>query len=154
MMIQRIQSLYLFAASLFYFLYWFFGLEWYQKGYPIIIDLFSYVQGVDIILVIISCIPLLISLLSLLIILLFRYRNYQTRISLINLRLSLFMCLFTVFYFYYSLSALIDIMPSIILEYLMYAAILNPFLSSYLIYCAIKSIRKDNDLVSSIDRIR
>ena len=87
-------------------------------------------------------------------ILLFKSRRSQIRLSLINFRFSLFMCLFTVFYFYHSLSALIDLMPSILLEYLMYAAILNPFLSSYLIFCAIKAIRKDDDLVSSIDRIR
>ena len=153
-MIQRIQSLYLFVAGLFYFVYWFFGLEWYEKGYPIIIDLFNGANEIDIILVLISFIPLLISVVCLLTILLFKSRRSQIRLSLINFRFSLFMCLFTVFYFYHSLSALIDLMPSILLEYLMYAAILNPFLSSYLIFCAIKAIRKDDDLVSSIDRIR
>ena len=53
-MIQRIQSLYLFVAGLFYFLYWFFGLEWYERGYPIIIEFFSYIKWIDFILVIFS----------------------------------------------------------------------------------------------------
>ena len=153
-MIQRIQSLYLFVAGLFYFLYWFFGLEWYEKGYPIIIEFFNYAKGIDVILVIISFIPLIISILCLLTILLFKSRRIQIRLSLINFRFSLIMCLFTVFYFYHALIELIDLMPSVFLEYLMYAAIFNPFLCSYLIYHAIKSIRKDDDLVSSIDRIR
>ena len=153
-MIQRIQSLYLFAAGLCYFLYWFFGLEWYEKGYPIIIDFFNNAKGIDVILEIISFIPLLISLLCLLTILLFKSRPTQIKLSLINFRLSLIMCLFTVFYFYHSLVALIDLMPSKFLELLMYAAILNPFLCSYLIFYALRLIRKDDDLVNSIDRIR
>ena len=153
-MIQRIQSLYLFVAGLFYFIYWFFGLEWYEKGYPIIIEFFNYAKGIDVILVIISFIPLIISLLCLLTILLFKYRRAQIKLSLINFILSLIMCLFTIFYFYHSLTALIDLIPSVFLEYLMYAAILNPFLCTYLIFYAIKSIRKDDDLVSSIERIR
>ena len=53
-MIQRLQSLYLFIAGLCYFLYWFFGLEWYEKGYPIIIDFFNNAKGIDVILEIIS----------------------------------------------------------------------------------------------------
>jgi hypothetical protein len=153
-MIQRIQSLYLFVAGLFYFLYWFFGLKWYEKGYPIIIEFFNYAKGIDVILVIISFIPLIISILCLLTILLFKSRRVQIKLSLINFRFSLIMCLFTVFYFYHALIELIDLMPSVFLEYLMYAAIFNPFLCSYLIFYAIKSIRKDDDLVSSIDRIR
>jgi hypothetical protein len=87
-------------------------------------------------------------------ILLFKSRRAQIKLSLINLRLSMIMCLFTAFYFYHSLTALIELMPSVFLEFLMYAAILNPFLCTYLIFNAIKSIRKDDDLVSSIDRIR
>ena len=153
-MIQRIQSLYLFVAGLFYFIYWFFGLEWYEKGYPIIIEFFSYAKGIDVILVIVSFIPLIISVLCLLTILLFKSRRIQIKLSMINFRFSLIMCLFTVFYFYHALIELIDLIPSVVLEFLMYAAILNPFLCSYLIFNAIKSIRKDDDLVSSIDRIR
>ena len=153
-MIQRVQSLYLFAAGLFYFLYWFFGLEWYKKGYQIIIDLFNNAKWIDVILEIISFIPLFISLLCFLTILLFKFRRTQIKLSLINFRLSLIMCLFTVFYFYHSLGALIELMPSTFLEFFMYAAILNPYLCSYLIYYAIILIRKDNDLVNSIDRIR
>ena len=57
-------------------------------------------------------------------------------------------------YFYNVLQGLIDLMPSKTLEFLMYAAILNPFICSYLIYLAKKSIKKDDDLVSSLNRIR
>ena len=45
-------------------------------------------------------------------------------------------------------------MPALIFEILLYAAIVNPFICNYLIYSALKSIKKDQDLVSSLDRIR
>ena len=32
-MIQRVQSIFLLIVSLFYFLYWFFGFEFYEKGF-------------------------------------------------------------------------------------------------------------------------
>ena len=67
---------------------------------------------------------------------------------------SLFMCLFTIFYFYNTLEALIEMMPSKILKFFLYAAILNPFICSFLIHRAAKSIKKDDELVSSLDRIR
>ena len=35
-MIQRIQTLYLTLASVFYFCYWFFGLNWYHSGFEIL----------------------------------------------------------------------------------------------------------------------
>jgi len=37
-------------------------------------------------------------------------------------------------------------MPSKTMEFLLYAAIINPFISSYFIYLAIKSIKKNDDL--------
>jgi glucan phosphoethanolaminetransferase (alkaline phosphatase superfamily) len=86
--------------------------------------------------------------------LLFRNRTLQFSLSTHAFRLSLFMCFFTIFYFYNVLQGLIDLMPSKTLEFLMYAAILNPFICSYLIYLAKKSIKKDDDLVSSLNRIR
>ena len=64
------------------------------------------------------------------------------------------MCFFTVIYFYNVLQGLIELMPSKTLEFLMYAAILNPFICSYLIHLAKKSIKKDDDLVNSLNRIR
>ena len=64
------------------------------------------------------------------------------------------MCLFSVFYFYNVLQDLIEIMPSKTIEFLMYGAILNPFICSYLIYLAMNSIKKDDDLVRSLNRIR
>ena len=64
------------------------------------------------------------------------------------------MCIFSGFYFYNSLNVLIEIMPTIILEILLYSAILNPFICSFLIYLAIKSVKNDDELVNSLDRIR
>ena len=153
-MIQRIQSLYLLLASLFYFNYWFFGMEWFKKGFLILQDVFAEITIPDFIFIIISFIPLLIVVLCIISILLFRNRTLQFSLSIHAYRLSLFMCFFTIFYFYNVLQGLIDLMPSKTLEFLMYAAILNPFICSYLIYLAKKSIKKDDDLVSSLNRIR
>ncbi len=64
------------------------------------------------------------------------------------------MSLYTLFYFYFALEGLVSIMPSKVLRVLMYLAIVNPFVCSYLIYLAVKSIRNDSELVESLDRIR
>ena len=153
-MIQRIQSLYLLVSSLFYFNYWFFGMEWFKKGFLILQDVLAEITIPDFIFIIISFIPLIIVTLCIISILLFRNRTLQFSLSTYALRLSLFMCFFTIFYFYNVLQGLIDLMPSKTLEFLMYAAILNPFICSYLIYLAKKSIKKDDDLVNSLNRIR
>ena len=153
-MIQRIQSLYLLLSSLFYFNYWFFDMEWFKKGFLILQDAFAEITIPDFIFIIISFIPLIIVVLCLISILLFSNRGLQFSLSTYAFRLSLFMCFFTVIYFYNVLHDLIDIMPSKTLEFLMYAAILNPFICSYLIHLAKKSIKKDEDLVSSLNRIR
>ena len=153
-MIQRIQSLYLLLSSLFYFNYWFFGMEWFKKGFLILQDNFAEITIPDFIFVIISYIPLLIFILCLVSILLFSNRPLQHSISRLAFWLSLFMCLFSVFYFYNVLQDLTEIMPSKTLEFFMYAAILNPFICTYLIYLAMNSIKKDDDLVRSLNRIR
>ena len=153
-MIQRIQSLYLLLSSLFYFNYWFFGMEWFKKGFLILQDAFAEITIPDFIFIIISFIPLIIVVLCLISISLFSNRGLQFSLSTYAFRLSLFMCFFTVIYFYNVLHDLIDIMPSKTLELLMYAAILNPFICSYLIHLAKKSIKKDEDLVSSLNRVR
>ena len=153
-MIQRIQSLYLLLSSLFYFNYWFFGMEWFKKGFLILQDVLAEITIPDFIFIIISFIPLLIVVLCIISMLLFRNRALQFSLSIHAYRLSLFMCFFTIFYFYNVLQGLIDLMPSKTLEFLMYAAILNPFICSYLIHLAKKSIKKDDDLVSSLNRIR
>ena len=153
-MIQRIQSIYLLLSSLFYFNYWFFGMEWFKKGFLILIEILAQITIPEFIFVIISFIPLLIVIICLASILLFSNRSLQFSLSKHAFRLSLFMCFFTIFYFYNVLQGLIDLMPSKTLEFLMYAAILNPFICSYLIYLAKKSIKKDDDLVSSLNRIR
>lgn len=153
-MIQRIQSLYLLLSSLFYFNYWFFGMEWFKKGFLILQDVLAEITIPDFIFIIISFIPLIIVTICIISILLFRNRTLQFSLSTYALRLSLFMCFFTIFYFYNVLQGLIDLMPSKTLEFLMYAAILNPFICSYLIHLAKKSIKKDDDLVNSLNRIR
>ncbi|MCH1485462.1 MAG: DUF4293 domain-containing protein [Flavobacteriaceae bacterium] len=153
-MIQRIQSLYLLVSSLFYFNYWFFGMEWFKKGFLILKDILAQITIPEFIFVIISFNPLLIVVLCLASILLFSNRPLQYSLSRLAFGLSLFMCLFSVFYFYNVLQDLIEIMPSKTLEFFMYAAILNPFICSYLIYLAMNSIKKDDDLVRSLNRIR
>lgn len=160
-MIQRIQSVYLFVASLFYFLYWFFGLKWYEEGYSVLMSLEPLFNpskntliSLDLLLFVTSFIPLLISLICLLALFLFKHRPTQIKLTALSVLLSLFMSLYTVVYFGFTLNGLTKIMPSLIFEILLYAAIVNPFICNYLIYSALKSIKKDQDLVSSLDRIR
>ena len=158
-MIQRIQTLYLVLASIFYFCYWFFGLNWYQYGFKILQDNFTndFIINSPIlesILNITSYIPLVILIICLISIFSYKSRSKQILICKISLYLSLFMSFYTLFYFYFTLEGLAAMMPSKILEILMYAAILNPFVCSYLIYLALKSIKNDNELVKSLDRIR
>ena len=158
-MIQRIQTLYLLLASVFYFCYWFFGLNWYQSGFKILQDNFSndFVINspiLELILITTSYIPLVILIICVISIFSYKSRIKQILICKISLYLSLFMSFYTLFYFYFTLEGLVAIMPSKTLEILMYAAILNPFVCSYLIYLALKSIRNDNELIESLDRIR
>ena len=158
-MIQRIQTLYLLLASVFYFCYWFFGLNWYQSGFKILQDNFSndFVINspiLELILITTSYIPLVILIICVISIFSYKSRSKQILICKISLYLSLFMSFYTLFYFYFTLEGLVAIMPSKTLEILMYAAILNPFVCSYLIYLALKSIRNDNELIESLDRIR
>ncbi len=158
-MIQRIQTLYLLLASVFFFCYWFFGLKWYQFGFRILQDNFSHDFFInspipELILNITSIIPLLIAIICVISIFIFKYRNKQILICKISLYLSMFMSLYTLFYFYFALEGLVSIMPSKILEILMYLAIVNPFVCSYLIYLAVKSISNDSELVESLNRIR
>ena len=153
-MIQRIQSLYLLLSAIFYFNYWYYGMKWFEKGFLILSDIFTHVEGKDGIFFMISYLPLFIVVICLISIFLFHNRIIQYKFSIQAFRVSLFMCLFTVFYFYNTLEDLIEMMPSKTLEFFLYAAILNPFICSFLIYKAAKSIKKDDELVSSLDRIR
>ena len=158
-MIQRIQTLYLLLASVFYFCYWFFGLNWYQSGFKILQDNFSndFVINspiLELILITTSYIPLVILIICVISIFSYKSRSKQILICKISFYLSLFMSFYTLIYFYFTLEGLVAIMPSKTLEILMYAAILNPFVCSYLIYLALKSIRNDNELIESLDRIR
>ena len=102
-MIQRIQSVYLFVASLFYFLYWFFGLKWYEEGYSILMSLEPLLNPskntlifLDLFLSVTSFIPLLISLICLLALFLFKHRPTQIKLTALSVLLSLFMSLYTV----------------------------------------------------------
>ena len=80
-MIQRIQSVYLFLTSVFFFCYWFFGLQWYEKGYPLIMKLFNNLELIETVLILISYIPLIISFLALVTIFLFKKRDLQIRVT-------------------------------------------------------------------------
>ena len=158
-MIQRIQTLYLLLASVFYFFYWFFGLNWYQSGFEILqekLDNDFVINSpiLELILNTTSYIPLVILIICAISIFSHKSRSKQILICKISLYLSLFMSFYTLFYFYFTLEGLIAIMPSKVLEILMYAAIINPFVCSYLIYLALKSIRKDDEIVQSLNRIR
>mgnify|MGYP001181769079 CR=1 FL=1 len=158
-MIQRIQTLYLILASVFYFCYWFFGLNWYYSGFEILQENFNndFVINstlLELILNVTSNIPLVILIICIISIFSYKSRPKQILICKVSLYLSLFMSIYTLFYFYFTLEGLAAIMPSKVLEILMYAAILNPFICSYLIFLAIKSIRNDDELVQSLNRIR
>ena len=81
-------------------------------------------------------------------------RRMQLLLSNLALGLSLFMSIFTLFYFYLAFDTLISLMPSKFLELLLFAAILNPFFCSILIFLAVVHIKKDIELLSSINRLR
>ena len=68
--------------------------------------------------------------------------------------LSIYMILFSVVYFYFSLNDLIEIMPSNVLKILLYAAMINPFFSTYLLSLALNSIKNDEKLVRGEGLIR
>tara|TARA_Y100000991_G_C21810460_1_gene279444 strand:+ start:36 stop:497 length:462 start_codon:yes stop_codon:yes gene_type:complete len=153
-MIQRVQTIFLLLTSVFYFFYWLFGLEWYERGYPVIIDIFNESEYINRVLISISFIPLIITGISLFSIFVFKNRKLQMKLTQLGFRLSLVMSLFTIFYFYNCLSYLTELMPSKFLELLMYAAIVNPFLCCYLLFLALKYIKRDNELINSLERIR
>ena len=123
-MIQRIQTLYLSLASVFYFCYWFFGLDWYQSGFKILQDNFTndFVINspiLELILNTTSYIPLVILIFCIISIFSYKSRSKQILFCKISLYLSLFMSFYTLFYFYFTLKGLAAIMPSKILEILM-----------------------------------
>ena len=153
-MIQRLQTIFLLLTSVFYFSYWLFGLEWYERGYPLIIDIFNESEYINTVLITISFIPLIITGISFVSIFVFKNRKLQMKLTQLGFRLSLVMSLFTIFYFYNCLSYLKELMPSKFLELLMYAAIVNPFLCCYLLFLALKYIKRDNELINSLERIR
>ncbi len=151
-MIQRIQSFYLFIVSLFYFLYWFFGFEFYEEGFEVIKEYLG--DFSSIFFTFTSFLPLFISIFSFISLLLFKKRLIQIRLSEIALYISLFMSIYTLIYFSFTLDYLIGIMPSKLMELLLYVAILNPFFSTYFLFIAIKSIKKDEKLVRGEGLIR
>ena len=158
-MIQRIQSLFLLLSFIFYLSYWLFGLEWYLEGFNVIINLpFLSDKKISIILnsliFITTYIPLLTSILCFISILYFKNRKRQLFLAKISFCLSFLMCMNTVWFFYFSLNYLISLMPSMTMEILLYLAIINPFICSFLIYLSIRFIKRDSELVRSLNRIR
>lgn len=156
-MIQRVQSICLLLSSIFYFLYWFFGYKWYEKGYVFFQQ--QLVTNIDtnvfkLIFDLTSLIPLLISLITFCSIFLYARRLVQIKLANIAFYLSLFMLAYTILYFSITLFYLVNSIDSIVTEILLYAAVFNPFICTYLIYFAIKKIIDDENLINSINRIR
>ena len=151
-MIQRVQSLYLLIVSLFYFLYWFFGFEYYEKGFLIIDQSLGNLS--KIIFSITSTFPMLIFIIFFVTIFLFKKRKIQIFLCRFSLLISIIVSLYTVIYFSFSLNYLLESMSSIIMQLLLYAAILNPFICTFLIYLSIESIINDEKLVRGDGRSR
>ncbi|MAQ70449.1 MAG: hypothetical protein CMD23_05080 [Flavobacteriales bacterium] len=154
-MIQRVQSIYLFLASFFYFTYWFFGCSWYEQGFVFLKDkLFSSSDLINVLLQVTALIPLIISIISLIAIFFFKNRSMQIKLTSLSFYLSLFMLIYSMFYFSIVLFDLINLLDSTLLEILLYAAILNPFICCFLLYAARKKMKQDEDLINSINRLR
>ena len=163
-MIQRVQSVYLFLTSFFYFLYWFFGYQWYEKGFVFFKT--SLMGGTNImsdidfprvfvfLFDITAITPLVISLICLMTIFYFKNRLVQIKLTRFSFYLSLFMLIYSAFYFSISLFYLINLIDSIIIEFLLYASLFNPLICCYLLYNSIKKINQDEDLINSINRLR
>ena len=151
-MIQRVQSLYLLIVSLFYFLYWFFGFEYYEKGFLIIDQSLGNLS--KLIFSITSTFPMLIFIICFVTIFLFKKRKIQIFLCRFSLLISIIVSLYTVIYFSFSLNYLLESMSSIIMQILLYAAILNPFICSFFIYLSIESIINDEKLVRGDGMIR
>ena len=101
-----------------------------------------------------SILPLFIAIICFISLLLFKKRSIQIILSKIALYISIFMSIYTVVYFSFTINNLIGDMQSKFMELLLYAAVLNPFFSTYLIFIAIKSINKDEKLVRGEGLIR
>ena len=156
-MIQRVQSICLLLSSIFYFLYWFFGYKWYEKGYVFFQQ--QLVANIDanvfqLIFDLTSFMPLVISLITFCSIFLYNSRLVQIKLANMSFYLSLLMLVYTMLYFSITLFYLINLIDSIVTEMLLYAAVFNPLICSYLIYFAIKKITHDENLINSINRIR
>ena len=159
-MIQRIQSLFLLLSSILYLVYWYYGLEWYLEGFNVIKNL-PYLAGknttlyiFDSLIFITTYAPLIISLLCFISIFFYKIRTRQILVCKISYCLSFLMCINTVWFFYFSLNYLASLMPPMFMEILLYLAIINPFICTIFIYFSIKFIKRDSELVNSLNRIR
>lgn len=159
-MIQRIQSLFLLLSSILYSVYWFYGLDWYLEGFnviknlPLLSEKNSKIYILDPLISITTYTPLIISILCFISIFFFKIRKKQILISKISFYLSFLMCINTIWFFYFSLNYLASLMPSMFMEVLLYLAIINPFVCTILIYFSIRFIKRDSELVNSLNRIR
>ena len=151
-MIQRVQSIYLLIVSLFYFLYWFFGFEYYEKGFFIFDK--SLGNFSKPIFSVTSIFPILIFVICLVTIFLFKKRKIQIYLCRFSLLISIIVSLYTIIYFSFSLNYLLESMSSVLMQILLYAAIFNPFICSFLIYLSIESIINDEKLVRGDGMIR
>jgi hypothetical protein len=85
---------------------------------------------------------------------LFKKRKIQIYLCRFSLIISIIVSLYTIIYFSFSLNYLLESMSSILMQILLYAAILNPFICSFLIYLSIESIISDEKLVRGDGMIR
>ncbi len=156
-MIQRIQSVCLLVVGVLYFLYWVFSpiSPTFFNNHGAVTTSFRLTQDFFHISQIVA---LLISLICFISILLFKKRLIQIKLSKIALFLSIFVLLYITvltFCFLSEYSGQISFFPSgklIVLKLSVLFFIL--FLSTYLIFFAIKSIKKDEKLVKGEGLIR
>ena len=135
-MIQRVQSLYLLFPFLFYLLYWLFGFSWYEKGYELIYSHSTFSNAnclfLDILFCVTSYIPFVIAIICFITVMMFKRRLIQIKLAYISLLLSVFMSLYTIMYFCFTFQFLWRDMTSVAMKLLLCAAIINPFICSFL----------------------
>ncbi len=150
-MIQRIQTIYLLliqaiTSALFFIPFSEFTVDnqiYYFNFKGIFTETGELITSIYPVIILLS----LISLLTLITVFIYKNRNLQIRLSIFNLLLNIGLVGIVV---YYILSTTTDL--NSVVSYKI--AIVLPIISVILYILAIKSIKKDEDLIKSLDRIR
>lgn len=151
-MIQRIQTIYLFFAALFILLYYMFPIAVFTTD-AYVFEFFnchiSHPENLQppVTMVPLAILPLFSLLLSLISIFLFKRRKLQMRLGKINMLMVFTTLVVSVFYFF----KINDLLAGTV-NYGF--STLFPMLAFAMIFMANKSIRKDENLIRSADRIR